>query len=120
MKLTSNVGDAIENSLSDWLVAWLAGHDLTLDDIHHWGVHPGGPRILSAVQTGLGLDESHLKTSRSILRQYGNMSSPTVLFILNEFMTQQSETSPAKPANCVLLAFGPGLVAEIALIQVHA
>lgn len=117
MKLTSEVGDAIENSLHEWLVNWLAAHDLEMSDIDHWGVHPGGPRILSAVETSLGLEETQLQTSRSILRQYGNMSSPTVLFILNEFMTQTAESIPKESSNCLLLAFGPGLVAEIALIQ---
>lgn len=117
MKLTSEVGEAIENALSGWLTSWLAAYDLNMGDIDFWGVHPGGPRILSAVQSSLKLDERHLQTSRSVLRHYGNMSSPTVLFILNEFMSQHAEMPKARPANCVLLAFGPGLVAEIALIQ---
>ena len=117
MKLTSGVSDAIENALRDWLVDWLAGHDLTLDDIDHWGVHPGGPKILAAVENSLELEEEQLKTSRSILKHYGNMSSPTVLFILNEFMTNRFDSPTDKPANCLLLAFGPGLVAEVALIQ---
>ncbi len=119
MRLTSEVGEAIENSLSQWLVDWLAAHDLQMADIDYWGVHPGGPKILSSVQASLGLDEQHLQTSRSVLRQYGNMSSPTVVFILNEFMTQHVEVPAGKPANCLLLAFGPGLVAEIALIQTN-
>jgi predicted naringenin-chalcone synthase len=117
MKLTSEVGEAIENALSGWLTSWLAAYDLNMGDIDFWGVHPGGPKILSAVQSSLKLDERHLQTSRSVLRHYGNMSSPTVLFILNEFMSQHAEMPKARPANCVLLAFGPGLVAEIALIQ---
>ncbi len=117
MKLTSEVGDAIENSLREWLVNWLRAHDLEMSDIDHWGVHPGGPRILSAVEKSLGLDKEQLQTSHSVLRQYGNMSSPTVLFILNEFMVQLAESSRRKPGYCLLLAFGPGLVAEIALIQ---
>lgn len=117
MKLTSEVGEAIENALSEWLTSWLATYDLNMDDIDFWGVHPGGPRILNAVQASLKLDDRHLQTSRSVLRHYGNMSSPTVLFILKEFMAQHTETPKAKPVNCVLLAFGPGLVAEIALFQ---
>ena len=117
MKLASGVSDAIENTLRNWLVDWLATHKLTLDDIDHWGVHPGGPKILAAVESSLGLGKEQLKTSRSILKHYGNMSSPTVLFILNEFMASRSDSSTDKPANCLLLAFGPGLVAEVALIQ---
>ena len=120
MKLTSAVSDTIENTLRTWLVDWLAARDLTLDDIDHWGVHPGGPKILAGVENCLELDENQLKTSRSVLRHYGNMSSPTVLFILNEFMTSRSESPTGKPANCLLLAFGPGLVAEVALIQMKS
>ena len=117
MKLASGVSDAIENTLRDWLVDWLATHNLTLEDIDHWGVHPGGPKILAAVENCLQLEEEDLKTSRSILKHYGNMSSPTVLFVLNEFMTSRSDSPTGEPANCLLLAFGPGLVAEVALIQ---
>lgn len=117
MKLTSGVGVAIENTLRDWLVDWLATHGLTLGDIDHWGVHPGGPKILTAVENSLKLEKEQLNTSRSILWHYGNMSSPTVLFILNEFMTSRSDLPAGKPAHGLLLAFGPGLVAEVALIQ---
>lgn len=114
MQLTSEVAEAIENGFSDWLYEWLSEHGLSKEDIAYWGVHPGGPRILDAVENALQLESPWLETSRSILSQYGNMSSPTVLFILRQFM-QQEPRSGAK--HCLLLAFGPGLAAEAALLH---
>lgn len=117
MLLTSEVGDRIEAALSDWLHGWLSKQGLAFSDIAYWGVHPGGPRILSAVGSSLQLPAEALDTSRRILAQNGNMSSPTVMFILEDFMRQHAEISANSTGYCVLLAFGPGLVAEIALLR---
>lgn len=118
MMLTNEIGEMIQGALECWLVDWLGKFELTLADIDLWGVHPGGPRILSAVQDSLALTNDDLATSRSILERYGNMSSPTVLFILQDFVTAQFERGEnTSGSNCLLLAFGPGLVAEIALLQ---
>ncbi len=122
MLLTSEVGDKIEAGLTQWLNDWLAIRELTLKDVNYWGVHPGGPRILSAVQNSLELSNDALSTSRNILQLNGNMSSPTVLFILNEFLQQYAVDRSLgcdleNPRHCVLLAFGPGLVAEIAMFR---
>ncbi len=119
MRLTSDVGDKIEAELASWLSDWLKRHDLRVDDIDFWGVHPGGPRILVAVQNSLDLPQAALATSRSILQRFGNMSSPTVLFILNEFRKQRLAHPKAGRQHCILLGFGPGLVAEIALLSVE-
>ncbi len=120
MRLTSDVGDKIEGELAGWLTDWLAERDLRMEDIDYWGVHPGGPRILSAVENSLGLSTDRLATSRAILQRHGNMSSPTVLFILNEFRQQRAQgTQSKKRQHCLLLGFGPGLVAELALLSVH-
>lgn len=117
MLLTSEVGDRIEAALSDWLHGWLDAHGVAFSDIDYWGVHPGGPRILSAVGSSLNLPDEALETSRRILSQNGNMSSPTVMFILEDFMRQHAEAANDSDGYCVLLAFGPGLVAEIALLR---
>ncbi|MEO8270053.1 MAG: 3-oxoacyl-[acyl-carrier-protein] synthase III C-terminal domain-containing protein, partial [Aureliella sp.] len=117
MRLTSDVGDKIEAELAGWLSNWLSQHGLGVADIDFWGVHPGGPRILDAVQNSLQLPPAALTTSRGILQRHGNMSSPTVLFILNEFRQQRIDNSNTQRQNCILLGFGPGLVAEIALLS---
>jgi predicted naringenin-chalcone synthase len=110
MFLSSSVPDLIGRSLRPWLTSWLSTHGLSVDDVASWAVHPGGPRIVGAVEEVLGLDREQTSASRQVLRDYGNMSSPTVLFILNELKNQQA----ALP--CVAIAFGPGLVAEALLL----
>jgi len=110
MTLSPRVPELIERGLRPWLEPWLRTHGLSLQDIGGWAVHPGGPRVLDAAQTSLGLPDHALAESRSALREHGNMSSPTVLLILERLLKQ------ANKRPCVALAFGPGLAAEAALI----
>lgn len=77
-----------------------------------WAVHPGGRSILDRVQTGLGLGPNALSASRAVLREYGNMSSATVMFILRDMMRDDALADGATIAG---LAFGPGLTVESAL-----
>jgi predicted naringenin-chalcone synthase len=78
-----------------------------------WAVHPGGRSILDRVQSGLGLAPDALTASRSVLREYGNMSSATVMFILRELLHDDALAAGATIAG---LAFGPGLTVESALM----
>jgi predicted naringenin-chalcone synthase len=110
MGLSPQVPDLIGDHLRPWLEGWLAAHHLTLASIGSWAVHPGGPRILSAVTEALGLDPALIEPSRSVLRDYGNMSSPTLLFILERLR------SSGAPGPCLAMAFGPGLCVEVALL----
>ena len=110
MTLSALVPEMIGRHLRGWLEGWLAGHGVGLGDVGSWAVHPGGPRILDAVRDALELDESDLAVSRETLRDHGNMSSPTVLFILERMRREGA------PRPCVALAFGPGLAVEAALI----
>jgi predicted naringenin-chalcone synthase len=109
MTLSADVPDLLLTQLRPWLEGWLKDNDLAVSSIGSWAVHPGGPRILSAVGACLGIQSSFLDVSAEVLSTCGNMSSPTVLFILERLRKQQA----ARP--CVALAFGPGLVAEAAL-----
>lgn len=111
MNLSGQVPVSIRAHLADWLSDWLRGQDLSISDIGGWMVHPGGPRILDATEEALALEPTALSVSRSILNDYGNMSSPTVLFVLQQTL-RQKRTGP-----WVLLAFGPGLVAEAILLR---
>jgi len=110
MGLSPQVPDLIAAHLRPWLQGWLANHQLTLDSIGCWAVHPGGPRILSAVTETLGLDPALIEPSRSMLRDCGNMSSPTLLFIIERLRRSGA------PAPCLAMAFGPGLCVEVALL----
>jgi predicted naringenin-chalcone synthase len=111
MQLSPRVPVAIRDSLGPWMSEWLAQHSLEIEDVRGWAIHPGGPRILTACADALGLDHSQLAPSQAILATYGNMSSPTVLFIL-ERLRDEGMTPP-----CVMLAFGPGLTVEAALVR---
>lgn len=111
MSLSAAVPERIGASLRPWMSGWLAGHGLAIDGVRHWAVHPGGPRILSSVTESLGLPASAVDASRAVLAERGNMSSPTVLFIAEE-LARRGASGPA-----VMLAFGPGLTAEAALLE---
>jgi predicted naringenin-chalcone synthase len=110
MTLSPQVPDLIALSIRPYLESWLAEQGMRFGDIGSWAVHPGGPRILSAVGEATGLDRAMLETSNEILAKYGNMSSPTVLFILDRLR----RIGARRP--CVALAFGPGLAVESVLL----
>ena len=115
MTLTGDVPRLIEEHLEEFLVSWLSQHDLKIEDIAHWVVHPGGPRIIDAVRTGLRLPAEAMTLSREILHDYGNMSSPTILFILERLRGQSTHFD----GPTLVLGFGPGLMAEAALLTGH-
>jgi len=106
MTLGRRVPDLIARTLRPWLSEWLGRNGLDIEAIATWAVHPGGPKILSAVEECLALSPSSLKVSRSVLAECGNMSSPTLLFILDRLRRGGGD----RP--CVALGFGPGLAAE--------
>lgn len=84
------------------------------DQVSTWCFHPGGSRILDAAQAGLGLDDAAMLQSRRVLRSYGNMSSPSVIFVLAESLAART---PEKGSYGILAAFGPGLGIEVALLR---
>jgi prepilin-type processing-associated H-X9-DG protein len=109
MTLSQKVPGLIATHLRPWLQTWLREQGLELAQVATWAVHPGGPRILTAVEEALGLERTATEASRAVLAAYGNMSSPTVLFILDHLRERQA------PRPCVALGFGPGLAVEAAL-----
>ncbi|MFO0014420.1 MAG: type III polyketide synthase [Planctomycetota bacterium] len=112
MTLSPRIPSVIEAQLRQPLSEWLAEEQLGLSDIGAWAVHPGGPRVIDAAGQALGLEDSRLQASRDILSEFGNMSSPTVLFILERLHPTSSPGSHA-----VMLAFGPGLQVEALLLR---
>jgi predicted naringenin-chalcone synthase len=86
MTLTKEVPKVIEAQLGAWVDGWLGRQGMKRSDIRSWAVHPGGPRILEAAENALGLEAGGLADSRGVLRDYGNMSSPTLLFIARRMM----------------------------------
>ena len=111
MTLSPKVPALIAANLPAWLDGWLGREGVRRADVASWAVHPGGSRILDAVEGGLGLPAAALAESRRVLAEHGNMSSPTVLFILDRLRRDNA------PRPCVMLGFGPGLVVESALVR---
>lgn len=108
MTLSSYVPGIIGEDIRSLVKEVVAYHELTASDITHWCIHPGGKRILDVIEKQLELPGDALKYSREILRQYGNMSSPTVLFVLQDMMNSLGKL----PAKILGMAFGPGLTME--------
>jgi predicted naringenin-chalcone synthase len=92
----------------------LSRHNLERQDILHWAVHPGGLKILDCVEAALGLPPNRFDHARATFRHYGNMSSATLLFVLQRIIEQ---AKPAAGEYGLLIGFGPGLTIEIGLIQ---
>ena len=111
MTLSARVPALIGDHLKPWLISWLAQHRYSLRDIGSWAIHPGGPRIVEAVTDALGLPAGAGEASHAVLTEHGNMSSPTILFILDRLRRAEA------PRPCVALGFGPGLAVEAALFD---
>jgi predicted naringenin-chalcone synthase len=106
MTLGAQVPGILAREVAPWIDSVLESAGLTREGIGAWAVHPGGPKVIDAVAASLGLREEHVRASREILRRFGNMSSPTLLFILDELIRADHQ----RP--WVGMAFGPGLAAE--------
>jgi predicted naringenin-chalcone synthase len=109
MTLSGYVPDLIEEDINGMVERALNKNQLTVADITHWCIHPGGKRILEAVGHSLKITSDDLAPSYHVLQQYGNMSSPTILFVLKEIMQQLQFADHNKIMG---IAFGPGLTLE--------
>ena len=114
MSLSAYVPRLLAAQIEEFVDHLLARNHLSRDQIRHWGVHPGSAKILDFVQERLGLADDDLAASRKVLYEYGNMSSATILFVLDEIIRTRQ---PAPDEYGVIMSFGPGLTMEAALIQ---
>ncbi|GFO54420.1 chalcone synthase [Geomonas sp. Red276] len=109
LELPELVGKAAAAVVDDLLAeAALKPHQ-----VGHWALHTGGDKILNAVRESVGIDEEAMWATRKVLAEYGNMSSPTVLFVLEELLQHGIEPKQL----CVLLAYGAGLSAHACLLR---
>lgn len=113
MVLSSYVPKIIEAQIKDTLVQQLADHQTQIEEINHWAIHPGGRSILDKIEKSLEFSDDQLASSRKILREYGNMSSATVLFVMKEI--SENQITPGE--TMMAMAFGPGLTIESGLFQ---
>lgn len=123
MTLSGYIPDLLHEDFNEFTGNALQSAGCSKEEITHWCIHPGGKRILKLIQRSLKIPEESLSQSYHILRDYGNMSSPTILFVLKEIMDELNVNLPAgqagKKANIFGAAFGPGLTMESFLLT-HA
>ncbi|MEW6283732.1 MAG: 3-oxoacyl-[acyl-carrier-protein] synthase III C-terminal domain-containing protein, partial [Candidatus Eremiobacterota bacterium] len=96
------------------LTAFLAERGLAPGDIRHWVAHPGGPRVLLAMEEGLGLPPQALERSGRVMAEVGNLSSASVLAVLERTL---AETRPEPGDRGLMLAMGPAFCAEVVLLR---
>jgi alkylresorcinol/alkylpyrone synthase len=111
---SSRIPGIILSLMRDNLTEFLTPYNLGIDDIDHWILHPGGAKVIDAYVAALDIDPERLQHTRDVLRRYGNMSSATVFFVLENFL--QAGT-PAPGEYGILAVLGPGFSCELALIK---
>lgn len=117
MKLSSYVPDVIRKGIGKLTQSLLQKLNISLGDIAFFAIHPGGKKILEVIEKELAITRQQNKHAYNVLRNFGNMSSPTVLFVLYELMR---DLRPADHEKKVLsFAFGPGLTLESMVLQIH-
>jgi predicted naringenin-chalcone synthase len=117
MTLSGYVPELIEQDFQPLVERALNGTGLNKSSIQNWCIHPGGKRILEAVARSLELEKEALAASYSTMCDYGNMSSPTILFVLKQIMDdlknpEKAERNSAEHVPVFGAAFGPGLTME--------
>ncbi|MEQ8925143.1 MAG: type III polyketide synthase [Fulvivirga sp.] len=110
MKLSSYVPDIINGGISRLLENYKPGFD-------YYAIHPGGKKILQVVEQALGITKEMNTQAHSVLKNYGNMSSPTVLFVLKEIWDNLNSSDHSK--EILSMAFGPGLTLESMTFKIN-
>lgn len=113
MRLSAYIPQLLKAGITPLLLNALAAGKHARESITQWAIHPGGKKILETVQKELGLEREQLKPSFEILREYGNMSSPTILFVLKNIIDSIGDS----PQKIFAAAFGPGLTMETLILE---
>ena len=117
MKLTAEVPAHIKRGIAELTHRLLSQIDLPLDRISHYAIHPGGRKILDVIEEELSIAKDDNQPARQVMKQYGNMSSPSVLFALNHIMDRLTPENHQE--HILSFAFGPGLTMESMLLTIH-
>lgn len=113
--LSPDLPDFVRTAFRPRIDAFLGSHDLRLRDVAHYIMHPGGAKVIDAVREALGLADGELRFAEGVLRDHGNLSSVSVLLVLERWM---AAVGSDEPGYGLLAAFGPGFSAEMALLTV--
>jgi alpha-pyrone synthase len=130
--LSRHLPDYIEHGVGAIVKDFLATHQMTKSDIDLWAVHPGGTKIIEKVQLSVGLDDEQVADSWEILREYGNMLSCSILFVMERMMLKLNESAAKsaiagnrnqeaiehpRPINGIAFSFSPGVGVEGILFE---
>jgi len=112
-QLSTKLPDLVRKAAAEVVTDLLSSQELQTGDIKHWAFHTGGEKIINAVRDEIGVPEEKLRATRAVLSQYGNMSSPTVWFVLEELLRNGISAGEL----CVMVAYGAGLSAHACLLR---
>ncbi|MEU4872029.1 3-oxoacyl-[acyl-carrier-protein] synthase III C-terminal domain-containing protein [Streptomyces sp. NPDC021608] len=112
--LDASVPDLVRRHLGDDVRGFLADHGLTRDDVRWYVAHPGGPKVLEALQEALAVGRDALRPTWDSLRRIGNLSSASVLHVLADTL---AERPPPPGSHGLMLAMGPGFCSELVLLR---
>lgn len=114
-KLSKYLPQYIAKNMGNYVDAFLGKHGMTRQDVEFWAIHPGGRRIIEEAQNGLGVTEEQAADSWAVLDQYGNMLSPSVMFVLERIFKRHQDMIAAGKAGYQMglaFSFSPGVGAE--------
>ncbi|MBD2256026.1 3-oxoacyl-[acyl-carrier-protein] synthase III C-terminal domain-containing protein [Pseudanabaena sp. FACHB-2040] len=124
-QLSPKLPEYIETGVGPVIERYLASQGLTQESIDLWAVHPGGTRIIQKVQSALGLDDSQVAPSWAVLREYGNMLSASILFVLERMASERRQAlsqgsgvaAPTSSMRGLGFSFSPGVGIEGVLFE---
>jgi predicted naringenin-chalcone synthase len=114
LRLTPEVPNVVRGAIRGLVDKLLTRAGITQEDIDYYAIHPGGAKILEACETALGISKEDNARSYEVLRNYGNMSSVTVMFVLEAFMGSLPKHAGK---NILACAFGPGITMESMIVS---
>jgi predicted naringenin-chalcone synthase len=117
MKLTAYIPRIIKGGIRTLTEALLKKNNISLEKVRYFALHPGGVKILEAIEQALAIPREKNDFSYRVLRNFGNMSSPTVIFVLNGIFTSIRREDNQQPI--LSLAFGPGLTLESMILKIE-
>lgn len=117
MRLSSYVPEVIGGGIKNLTRSLLSKIDMSPSGVAYYAIHPGGKKIIETIEAELGLTKDQNQHAYAVLRKYGNMSSPTVLFVLREILNSLNRDDDGK--RILSFAFGPGLTLESALLKIN-